>query len=213
VSSAGFANTARAESTLVDTPDPTVDLVERAVAQTAVVIAAIRPDQHGRPTPCAEWDVQSLVAHVITQDLPNFATSARGEMPDWQAPVGEIGDDWATQFSSLAEPLMDIWRISDLDRPVPGPGGELPLRVRADQQIAEFAMHAWDLREATGQEVALDTELAEHALAWSRQMLRPEYRGPDRAFGLEIPVDADAAAYDRLAGWFGRDPAWVANRL
>jgi hypothetical protein len=39
-------------------------------------------------------------------------------------------------------------------------------------------------------------------------MLRPEYRGPDRAFGLEIPVATDAAAYDRLAGWFGRDPDW-----
>ena len=50
----------------------------------------------------------------------------------------------------------------------------------------------------------------EHALAWSRQMLRPEFRGPDKSFGSEIAVPADAPSYDRLAGWFGRDPAWRA---
>ena len=40
-------------------------------------------------------------------------------------------------------------------------------------------------------------------------MLRPEFRGPDKAFGLEVPVSPDTPAYDRLAGWFGRDPGWA----
>jgi hypothetical protein len=64
---------------------------------------------------------------------------------------------------------------------------------------------------ATGQQLAgLDPALAEHALNWSRGMLRPEFRGPDKAFGVEVPVPDDAPAYDRLAGWFGRDPGWTA---
>ena len=28
-------------------------------------------------------------------------------------------------------------------------------------------------------------------------------------FGLEVPVPEDAPVYDRLAGWFGRDPGWT----
>jgi hypothetical protein len=40
-------------------------------------------------------------------------------------------------------------------------------------------------------------------------MLRPEFRGPDKAFGVEVPVPDDAPVYDRLAGWFGRDPGWT----
>jgi uncharacterized protein (TIGR03086 family) len=70
-------------------------------------------------------------------------------------------------------------------------------------------MHDWDLARATGQPAELDPALAEHALRWSRGMLRPEFRGPGKAFGVEVPVPDDAPAYERLAGWFGRDPGWT----
>jgi uncharacterized protein (TIGR03086 family) len=70
-------------------------------------------------------------------------------------------------------------------------------------------VHDWDLAKATGQQAGLDPALAEHALRWSRRMLRPEFRGPDKAVGPEVPVAEDAPAYDRLAGWFGPDPGWT----
>jgi len=75
--------------------------------------------------------------------------------------------------------------------------------------LAELAMHAWNLVKATGQQADLDPVLAEHALSWSRQILRPEFRGPGQAFGPEVPVSPDAPIYQRLAGWFGRDPGWT----
>jgi hypothetical protein len=28
-------------------------------------------------------------------------------------------------------------------------------------------------------------------------------------FEAEVPVPEDAPVYDRLAGWFGRDPGWA----
>lgn len=198
-----------AESTVVDTSDPTVDLMDRALRQMGEVIAAIRPEQATLPTPCTDWDVQALVRHVIGQDLRNFLVSVRGEMADWAAPPEELGPDWAAQFRAAAAPVLDTWRSADLDRPVSGPGGrEAPLRSRADQQLTELAMHAWDLARATGQDRELDPHIAEHGLAWSHTMLRPEFRGPDKAFGHEVPVPADAPTYERLAGWFGRDPEW-----
>jgi hypothetical protein len=139
----------------------TVALLERALDQTAGLIAAIEPGQAGLATPCAA-------------------------------------------------PVRAAWQAADLDSLVAGPGGEAPLRMRADQQVTELAVHDWDLARATGQQLAgLDPALAEHALAWSRGMLRPEFRGPDKAFGVEVPVPDDAPAYDRLAGWFGRDPGWT----
>jgi uncharacterized protein (TIGR03086 family) len=192
------------------TPDAdTIALLDRALDQTARLIAAVDASQAGLATPCAEWDVRALVSHLAGQDLRNFLVAARGESADWQAPADEIGDDWAAAFRDRAESLRTAWRAADLDGLVAGPGGEAPLRFRADQQITELAVHDWDLAKATGQPTELDPALAEHGLNWSRQMLRPEFRGPDKAFGLEVPVPDDAPAYDRLAGWFGRDPGWT----
>jgi uncharacterized protein (TIGR03086 family) len=188
----------------------TLALLERAVDQTAAIIAAIPPSQAGLPTPCPGWDVRTLVRHLIGQDMRNFLVSVRGETADWRAPADELGDDWAAEFGDRAGPLLTAWRAADLGQPIAMPGGgEAPLRGRADQQIAELATHGWDLVKATGQRADLDPALAEHALDWSHRMLRPEYRGPDKAFGAEVPVSPDAPAYDRLAGWFGRDPGWA----
>jgi uncharacterized protein (TIGR03086 family) len=189
----------------------TIAVLEGALDQTAGLIAAIDAGQAGLATPCAGWDVRTLVSHLAGQDLRNFLVSVRGEAADWQAPADDIGDDWAEAFQDRAALVRAAWQAADLDSLVAGPGGAAPLRMRADQQIAELAMHDWDLARATGQQVdGLDPALAEHALAWSHGMLRPEYRGPDKAFGVEVPVPDDAPAYDRLAGWFGRDPGWTA---
>ena len=187
----------------------TVALLERALDQTAGLIAAVDASQAGWPTPCAGWDVRALVSHLTGQDLRNFLISARGESADWQVPAEKIGADWTAAFRDRAAPLRAAWRAADLDRLVAGLGGEAPLRARADQQITELAVHDWDLAKATGQPAELDPALAEHALRWSRGMLRPEFRGPDKAFGVEVPVADDAPVYDRLAGWFGRDPGWT----
>jgi uncharacterized protein (TIGR03086 family) len=185
-------------------------LVARALDQTDAIISVIPARQAGLATPCPAWDVQALVRHVVGQGLRNFLVSARGETPDWQLPADELGEDWGAEFRAAAAPLIEAWQAADLDRPVTTPGGgQAPLRGRADQQIAELAVHGWDLARATGQQADLDPALARHALSWSQQMLRPEFRGPDKAFGPEVAVPADAPIYQRLAGWFGRDPEWA----
>jgi uncharacterized protein (TIGR03086 family) len=188
-----------------------VPLLGRALDQTGAIIAAISPDQSELPTPCGDWNVRALVSHLIGQDLRNFLISVRGAVADWQAQPDPVGADWATMFQDRARELISTWQSADLNQLVGIPGGQqVPLRSRADQQVAELATHGWDLTVATGQTAALDDALAEHALAWSHQMLRPEHRGPGKAFGLEVQVPPDAPAYDRLAGWFGRDPQWQA---
>jgi uncharacterized protein (TIGR03086 family) len=200
---------------IVTSEPDALTLLERAMEQTAAIIAAIPPGQAGLPTPCPGWDVRALVRHLIGQDLRNFLVTASGGTPDWQAPPDELGqdEDWAGMFRDRAAQVMAAWRAADLEEQVAMPGGaRAALRGRADQQVAELAMHGWDLVVATGQRADLDPALAEHALHWSRGVLRPEFRGPDRAFGPEVPVPPDAPIYQRLAGWFGRDPAWTPPR-
>jgi uncharacterized protein (TIGR03086 family) len=174
-----------------------LDLLERGLDQLATTIGRIAPEQRGLPTPCAGWDVTTLVTHA-TGGLDNLAAMARGDKPDWSAPSPPLGDDWEGTFRSKATALLDTWRTAD-----PARHGHL------DMQIAEAAVHAWDVAAATGQPVAeLDPGVAIYALNWSRGTLKPEWRGEggSGAFGAEVAVAEDAPVYDRLAGWFGRDP-------
>ena len=57
---------------------------------------------------------------------------------------------------------------------------------------------------ATQQSTNLDAEVARVALDWARENLKPQFRG--QAFGPEVEVPENAPIYERLAGFFGRNP-------
>nr|SCN11975.1 putative ArsR family transcriptional regulator [Kitasatospora aburaviensis] len=191
--------------------DDPIDLLARALAQTAGLIDGIGAEQATHPTTCRSWDVTQLVSHLLF-DLRQFTVRAKGGSPDWSQPFDRVEGDWLHAFEAGAEELVAAWReAGDLGGVIEAPGGgELPARFPVDQQIAEFAVHAWDVARSTGQSTAgLDHDVASASLAWGRGALRPEYRGSEEehhAFGPEVAVDEDAPGYDRLAAFFGRDP-------
>ncbi|MFJ6137228.1 TIGR03086 family metal-binding protein [Kitasatospora sp. NPDC092286] len=189
--------------------DP-IELLARALAQTAGLIDGAGVELATHPTACRSWDVGQLISHLLF-DLRQFTVRANGGKPDWSQPFERVEDDWLHAFEAGAEELVEAWRrAGDLGGVVVVPGvGELPARFPVDQQIAEFAVHGWDLARATGQSTdGLDHEVASASLAWAQGALRPEYRGEEEkhSFGPEVAVPADAPPYDRLAGFFGRDP-------
>ncbi|MFD7904821.1 TIGR03086 family metal-binding protein [Kitasatospora sp. NPDC059722] len=195
------------------TDDP-IDLLARALAQTAGLIDGTGVELAGHPTPCRSWDVGTLISHLLF-DLRQFTVQARGGRPDWSQSFERVEADWLHAFEAGAEELVDAWReAGELTGTLEVPGvGSFPARFPVDQEVAELAVHAWDLAKSTGQSTdGLDHEVALAALAWARGALKPGYRGADEAsfaFGPEVAVPEDAPPYDRLAGFFGRDPKAV----
>jgi uncharacterized protein (TIGR03086 family) len=190
--------------------DP-VPLLSRALDQAGDVVAGTDRGRAGDPTPCRSWTVGQLVDHLV-HDLGQFVTAAGGGAPDWSQAPPPAGDDWAGAYRRGAQELVEAWqKAGDLSGTVTLPGmGEVPARFPVDMQIAELAVHAWDLATATGQRVDLDPEVAETALAWMRGTMAPQFRGTEeegKAFGPEVPIADDAPAYDRLAAFAGRRPA------
>jgi uncharacterized protein (TIGR03086 family) len=190
------------------TAEGLVDVLGKALKQTGTAIASVRPEQAGLPTPCSSWDVRALVNHIV-YDARMFADTARG-LP--RPPAGEdlIDDDWSAAFEATAAELLAVWRRPGAtEGTITLPQGEVPKTWRLGQQIANFAVHAWDVARATGQPTALDPEVGRLALDWGRANLKPEFRGEEasgKVFGPEVPVADDAPLYDRLAGFFGRNP-------
>jgi uncharacterized protein (TIGR03086 family) len=188
------------------TTDP-VSLLGRALDQTEAVIVGIREDQLQLPTPCRSWDVSKLLAHLV-YDLGAFTERAAGGTPSWSDPTATVEGSYVEAYRTGSAQLVGAWReAGDLSGTMVMPGmGEVAKRFPVDQQIAELAVHAWDLAVATGQPTDLDPEIGGTAITWARATLAPGYRGTEadgKVFGPEVEVPQDAPLYDRLAGFFG----------
>src|SRR5215469_16777649 len=189
-------------------PGPLDDL-SQVLDLAGSVIERVRPEQAALPTPCRSWDVRTLVEHMIN-GTGQFTAAAAGGRPDWDAPAAGIGDDWAGAFRAGAAGLQAAWQqAGDLSQEIDLPIGRVPKDFVASQQIAEFAVHSWDLATATGQRADFPVEACDAALAWAKGALLPEFRGDEAsgmAFGPEVPVPGGAPGGDRLAAFFGRHP-------
>ena len=189
--------------------DP-VTLLSRALDQTGAIIVGIREDQHQLPTPCRSWDVSELLAHLV-HGLGAFTERASGGTPSWNDPIAAVEGSYVEAYRTGSAALIRTWRAAgDLSGTTEIPGmGEVAKRFPVDQQIAEIAVHGWDLAVATGQSRDLDPEIGDTAITWARATLAPGFRGSEdegKVFGPEVDVPDDALLYDRLAGFFGHRP-------
>ncbi len=177
---------------MTDSTDPVV-VLSRALDQACDVLAAVREDQLGRPTPCADWNVAQLVGHLVEAPA-RFLQMARGEQPDWSAGPRPVTDGFVADFRGNADDLVRHWHEV----------GESADPRQVDWQIAEIAVHTWDVARATGQTRPLLPEVAERGLAFMSAALTPENRG--KAFGPAVTLPDDAPVWDRLAAFAGRLP-------
>ncbi|UYM04090.1 TIGR03086 family metal-binding protein [Solicola gregarius] len=183
-----------------------------AVDQAGALVAATTDDALARSTPCDEFDVRALLNHMDGV-LRRIAHVLDGGAPfDVPSSVDGFADDdrdtvWKDDAATLGQRLDDD---SVLDRMVTVPFGTMPGRAAIAVYVNELTTHAWDLASAIGRPDLLEDALATYALEVIQDALPEEPRGGPIPFGPVVAVGPDAAAYERLAGWLGRDPAWRA---
>lgn len=182
----------------------------QAYDNAANTVAGIEPSQLGRPTHCPAYDVAGLVDHLVGAGHRAVALG-RGESPtNHEFPHVELNDA-VEQLRRAGKEAQEAWSDDErLAATITMPWGETyDGTTLVNMYLAELATHAWDVAAATDQLDRLDTELAGPALDGARAMLKPEYRNmmePGSPFGSEVPAPADAAAWERLAAFMGRDP-------
>jgi uncharacterized protein (TIGR03086 family) len=184
-----------------------VALLDESIASTGKVVAGIRPDQLGDATPCAQWDVTTLLNHVIgvAGAFSHVGEGTPINRPDPSVATFE-GDGYAAAYDFASSALLDAWRTPGaLDTTITLPVGDVPGTVAASINFVDVLVHGWDLARATGQDVELPPHLAEPALQFSRGLVNDELRGAG-AFGPEVLVPANMPASDRLVAFLGRTP-------
>jgi len=168
-----------------------ITILSRAVDQAGDVLDQVHADQLDGRTPCADWDVAALVDHLVATPS-RFLTMMRGEEPDWSADPPHLTESWGPRFRVSGDDLLHAWHQVDGDPPVP-----------AEFQVAELAVHTWDVASAIGYPVErLDPEVAERALDFLQANLTADDRGP--VFAPERETTG-GGAYERLAAFAGRE--------
>ena len=172
------------------------------------LVAAVRPDQWDAPTPCPEWHVRELVAHlVIGHDL--FTGILRGEAavgPGGLDPKNRdvLGDDPAGAYRRATAGLLAAFRRPGaLERIVEVPAGAVPGIAAVHLRAVEELVHGWDLARAIGGQVRFPEGIVERELEFSRGKLA-ELPPDRRPFGPPQPVPDDAPPLDRLVALLGR---------
>jgi uncharacterized protein (TIGR03086 family) len=184
-----------------------LDLAPQA-AEVARVVAGIRDDQLGDPTPCADTPVAGLLAHLVGLTTAFRMAAEKTPVPGQaSASADDLPPDWRTRIPAQLDALVAAWQRSSAWEGTAQAGGvTMPAPVMATVALDEVLVHGWDLAVATGQHYTADpasvaacTEFAAQAAA----------EGPTAGlFGPSVPVPDDAPPLDRLLGLTGRDPGW-----
>jgi uncharacterized protein (TIGR03086 family) len=195
-------------------PDPR-PWYARSRDEMAALITEVRPEHLDKPTPCTEFTVRTLLSHIVGA-CDRWALLGRGgaglELEPMAAGIPD--DAWPAAYDEASRHMIDAWAPdARMDAPVTAPWGTTPGRIALTGYIMETATHTWDLARALGLDTdkALDQDVAGFVLAFARQALPPERRGPQVPFAEVRAADDQASTYDRLAAWLGRDPAWSAD--
>ncbi len=180
----------------------------RAAEQVAALVKTVRPEQLGRATPCTEYDVRTLLSHLVGGTRRIAAVGAGGDGLAVRPFVDGVADDgWPAVYDGARTEVQRAWADdARLEAPVRVPWGETPGRNALSGYVMETVTHTWDLSEALGRPLELDPDLAEFALAVARVVLPDAERGNDLPFDSALPAAEEADAYARLAAWLGRRP-------
>ncbi|MBT2443697.1 TIGR03086 family protein [Streptomyces sp. ISL-36] len=182
-----------------------------AAARVARLAAGIGDERLGDPTPCPDYAVRELLAHLAGLSVA-FRDAARKDFgPTTNTPPGSalpvLADDWRTALPKALEELAAAWREPGAWEGDTRAGGvDLPAAVMGRVALDELLIHGWDLARATGQEY----DAGEEELAVSEELLTPAdgSSGDEGFFGPVVRVPKDAPLLDRVIGLSGRHPDW-----
>src|SRR6266498_2085026 len=169
-----------------------VALLERATGYTLGSLHLVTPAAMERPTPCRDWDLRALLAHM------DDALVALQEAVDLACV------DLVARLRDRACRLLGSWTGADGSKPISIGGHELPASVLTSAGALEIAVHGWDVAQACGRRRPIPPSLASELLVIAPFLVSEA----DRPMRFAPPVDlpSSASPSDKLIAYLGREP-------
>jgi uncharacterized protein (TIGR03086 family) len=200
----------------MSTPSGATGLLVGAISYALGVCALVEPGEMALSTPCAAWDLRTLITH-LGDSMADLETALRTgrldeEQPDWeQAPDGTGGSPVEALRDRAAALLSASFGYPGPDRFVTVAGLPMPAGLLVCTGAVEIAVHGWDVSAARGGTGGDAPGSIPAGLATRMLRLCPLLvAGREGLFAVPVKVPAEASPGDRLVGYLGRDPWWPA---
>ncbi len=197
---------------MTDPPSGAIGLLAGAIGYTLGVCALIGPGEMALPTPCADWDMGMLLAH-LSDSMADLETAIRTGHLDLERPLDQaVGDPVDTLRDRAAQLLCAAYGYGGPGRFVAVGGLPVPVGLVACTGAVEIAVHGWDVsaaRGSAGRDGAGCGGVRPIPAVLATRMLRLGpllVAGREGLFAVPVDVPAQASPGDRLVGYLGRRP-------
>ena len=180
-----------------------VEPLGRAFASTRTVLVQVQAGQMDAPTPCAAWDVRSLIEHFTGSARWAAAAIGGAEAASEDCTAADLV---AAYDQGISVALAAFGAEGALEKAITLPWGEFSGAALMWLAVNDQFVHGWDLARAIGHDTDLDPCLADELLVRGQTWITEEYREPDGAglFGPPVKAPAGGSPADRLAAFLGR---------
>ena len=177
-------------------------LLAGAISYALAACALLRPGEMVLPTPCPDWDLAALLAH-LADSMADLETAIRTGRLDLDHPRVPAGDDPVDALRERAAELLctAYCHVGPESFVIVG-GLPMPADLVACAGAVEIAVHGWDVTAALGGGVPIPAALATRML----QVCPLIVAGRESLFAVPVAVPAQASPGDRLVGYLGRNP-------
>jgi uncharacterized protein (TIGR03086 family) len=148
--------------------------------------------------------VRALLNHVLGGALMYIGANEGQALSEDAGDV--VGDDAAGAVARLTAANLDSWRSDGaLEGDRVYPWATVPAPWGLIINVAEVALHAWDIAKATGQPAALDADVAQMVFDFYRHVPMEELRATG-VYGPELPAPPSASVQELLLCFMSRQP-------
>jgi uncharacterized protein (TIGR03086 family) len=191
----------------MDLPRGSADLMAMAIRYTLGSLPYVTPVSLSGPTPCAAWDLASLLAHLSDSLAALQEALVTGCVSLDLAAQAQVvpADGLVAMLRVQAGQLLAASSAGRADRPVAIADRRLAGRQMAAAGAVEIAVHGWDIAEACHCRRPIPAALATSILAVVPLVVTEVTRGAQ--FANPVAPAPQATPGDRLVALLGRNPA------
>ena len=193
-----------------------------AVAASVDVVNNVTPQDLHRATPCEDWDLSQLLAHM-TAHHRGFAAAARGDGAnpahwDTTAVADAVNKDPAGAYAAAAADVLEAFAEDDaltasFALPEFGPGAVFPGSQAIGFHFVDYVVHGWDVARAIDAPFALPADVISAVLPLVLAVPDGGFRtAPGSVFAPAIDAGDGLSDLDRVLLHLGRSPAWTPSR-